>query len=84
MDQECHCSPGCTLLRTSPHYPPRPGNWTDDTASPAEQEELKKAHANGAKIEGKGRDTIDCGYIWAVVEHPRWDFRNNRYRLAPT
>ncbi len=79
----CTCGrPGCTLHPFQVHYPPRVPHWDDETASPEEQEELKRAHARGEKIEAKGRETIDCGYVWAVVESPKWDFCNNHYRLA--
>lgn len=73
-----------SLPRWAPHYPPRDPHWTDETAPPEEQARLKAAHAAGATIEGKGRDTLDIGYTWAVLPNPKWDFRYNHYRLAAT
>ncbi len=82
MYKGCNCKPGCTLSPISPHFPARPGRFNDVTATTEEQRRLKEAHASGSKIEAKGRETVDCGYEWDVVEKPRWDFRNNHYRLA--
>ena len=82
MSQHCFCSLGCQLHPLSPHFPPRKPFWSDETATPDEQRGLKEAHNNGAHIEAKGRDTIDCGYEWATTPNPRWDFYNNHYRIA--
>lgn len=54
----------------------------DFTATIEDQEALKLAHKRGATIEAKGRDSVYVGYNWAIVKNPRWDFRNNYYRVA--
>lgn len=52
-----------------------------ETASQEEVLSLKEAFKNGAVIEAKGRDTVDTSYNWAVTQTPRWDFKNNYYRV---
>ncbi len=59
---------------------------TDDyldiyTASKEQQELLKSAWLCGMQIEAKGRDDLSTEYRWAVVSNPKWDFRNNYYRI---
>lgn len=59
-----------------------PSNYIfGETATPEEIVSLKEAHRNGAIIEAKGRDTIHTGYNWAATPNPRWDFKNNYYRI---
>jgi len=82
MTRACYCRPGCQLHPLSVHYPAREAHWNSDTAPLVEQERLKMAHSSGLAIEAKGRDTIDCGYVWGIVASPKWDFRNNYYRVA--
>jgi hypothetical protein len=52
-----------------------------ETATPEEQAALKLAHENGAIIEAKGRDSIYTEYVWGKVETPKWNFKNNYYRI---
>lgn len=66
-------------LAMGPLYEETP--WTDETANKDEQKALITAYHNGATIEAKGRDTLMVGYKWFVCAKPKWDFKNNYYRV---